>query len=99
MTDAFWTEIDSQLDAIESQKPDTFAGVVAILGAPFFAGSGGDRQLYTSLFEAGWRRRWIVAGYFYCMQHYMTGAQITYIEGDLLDGDHRPIDGVVDFDV
>ncbi len=40
-----------------------------------------------------------MAGYFYCMQHYMTGAQITYIEGDLLDGDHRPIDGVVDFDV
>lgn len=35
MSNSFWTEIDAQLDRIESEKPNTFEGVKAILDGDY----------------------------------------------------------------
>ena len=93
--DTFWDAIDAQLDGIEAAKPDTFDGVRDALGgegnAAFFGGSGGDRTLFGALAVAGWTRTWAEAGYFYAARHRETGELLTYIEGDVLRGDHRPL--------
>lgn len=99
----FWTRIDKALDAIgdEAAPADTFAKVKAALDADgnpdnseaaapaFFAGSGGDRTLREALRKAGWRCIWSEASYFYVMQHPGTGETLTYIEGDVYEGDAR----------
>lgn len=130
----FWSTVEAQLDRIEAERPDTFAGVAAILapinnqkepyGTPadptpwrsridhadrrelpdaypesiltygvdyrprsaFFAGSGGDRSLWSALHTAGWRRTWSEAGYYYTAEHPATGAVLTYCEGDVFEG-------------
>lgn len=100
--DDFWTAVNAQLDRIEAERPDTFAGVAAILdpiidqgaiygtppgpGRAFFAGSGGDRSLWSALYAAGWRRTWIDADYYYTAEHPVTGAVLTYCEGDVFEG-------------
>lgn len=93
--DPFWKEIDAQLDRIEAEKPTTYEALVEIIpGTPgmaaskaFFAGSGGDRQLSGALLNAGWRYLHVDASYYYSMVS-PTGAEITYVEGDVYPGDH-----------
>lgn len=89
----FWKIIDSQLDAIEREQTNTFAGIVAIMpstgsAAPaFFGGSGGDRSLFSALAKAGWVMTWAEADYHYTARHPETGETITYQEGDIYPGD------------
>lgn len=107
----FWDNINAQLDRIEAEKPDTFAGVRDILMDPqysavvddvnlngsrtfterhaFFAGSGGDRSLYEALYRAGWHMVWAEASYYYVVRHNASHAFLTYIEGDVYEGDAR----------
>lgn len=98
--DEFWSAIDAQLDRIIRDKPSTVEGVLLVLGrrrdasgqlSGFFAGSGGDRSLFGALLAAGWRLEWSVASYFYAVRHPASGDRLTYIEGDVLEGDHRPL--------
>ena len=95
MSDAFWENIERQLDMIEEVKPNTASHVVDILkefqeidnffvdGDGFFEGSGGDRQLIESLWIAGWKTTWMEADYYWIAQHPATGEQLKYIEGDV----------------
>ena len=89
-TDPFWSKINAQLDAIGATKPDTAAGVIDIIGRShghgFFAGSGGDRTLWDALVTAGWSITWMEASYHWGAEHPVTGAQLTYVEGDVYDG-------------
>jgi hypothetical protein len=93
----FWQNIDTQLDTIQALGIDTFEGIADILpggndlsAAPaFFGGSGGDRSLFSALYEAGWIRTWIEADYYYVAWHPTTGSVLTYIEGDIYPGDQR----------
>lgn len=93
--DTFWLMIDAQLDRIERERPSTWEGIQAVLGgstvASFFGGSGGDRSLLSALRVAGWRVLWMEAGYFYAVQHPVSGEVVTYIEGDVLLGNHYPL--------
>lgn len=99
--DDFWTVTGAILDRIEAERPSTVAGVLGCLGAPrrradgllegFFAGSGGGRSLYSALFSAGWALEWVHASYFYAVRHPVSGAVLTYVEGDVIEGDHRPV--------
>jgi hypothetical protein len=94
----FWKAIDFQIDDLEEQKPKSAAAVFSILGGTppvgispgkaFFAGSGGDRGILRPLENAGWRIVWIEAAYFWCIRHPETGDKITYVEGDLYEGNH-----------
>ena len=88
----FWNHIDHALDRVETERPATAAGVAEILGGPspsygdgiaFFAGSGGDRQLLTSLYRAGWTIEEYHAAYHYIAVYSATGERLEYIEGDL----------------
>lgn len=54
----------------------------------FFAGSGGDPQLSDALEQASWQRVNFTASYHYVMSHPATGEVLTYIEGDVLRGNH-----------
>lgn len=97
MTDPFWQNVDDSLDTLEQEKPDTAAGVVALLneysepsaGDAFFPGSGGDRDLIGSLLVAGWEVVWEEASYFYVARHESTEELLTYIEGDVYIGDRH----------
>lgn len=58
------------------------------LDSAFFAGSGGDATLLDTLERAGWQTVAFAASYHYAMTHPVTGETLTYIEGDVLRGDH-----------
>lgn len=79
----FWQEIARQVKAITETKPDTFDKLTTILGAPFYAGSGGDNQMFDLLIEAGWRITWSEADYHFKAEHPVTGERLEYVEGDL----------------
>lgn len=81
--DGFWEEIGQQLDTIIETKPDTVDKIIKILGGPFFAGSGGDRQMYGTLFDAGWHIYWSEAEYHFKARHPVTGECLAYVEGDV----------------
>lgn len=91
----FWNSIDEQLDTIEREQIATYAGIQAIMPAipgesmtdAFFCGSGGDRSLFSALSVAGWRMTWAEANYYYVAKHPETGEVITYVEGDIYEGD------------
>ena len=89
----FWDLIDAQLDEIGAGC-QTFDAVRLVLGrgsspdATFFAGSGGDRTLAEELRRSGWEHVW-GDRIFYVMRHPVSGEVLTYIEGDVLRGDHR----------
>ena len=99
MTNTFWQEVERQLDRIETEKPDTFRAVAAILDdspqlteyagtrvagkSSFFAGSGGDRSLISALKVAGWVTIWSEAHYHYTMRS-PSKHYLTYIEGDVV---------------
>lgn len=95
MSDPFWDEIKKKLERIESAT--TADAVIEILGKDaelgcgdaFFAGSGGDRDLFDPLWGAGWRIAWMESRYFYVVEG-PTGDFLTYIEGDVYRGDKRP---------
>lgn len=69
------------LDGYGYDKGHEFAGNHA-----FFGGSGGEATLSSALRAAGWHREWSEASYFYVMRHGKTGARLTYIEGDVYEG-------------
>jgi hypothetical protein len=95
----FWKAIDYQIDSLEARKPKSAAAVFSTLGgkppvgissgAAFFAGSGGDRGILRPLEEAGWRIVWLEADYHWCIRHPETADKITYVEGDLYEGNQR----------
>lgn len=92
----FWEAIDTQLDQLKSAK--SAADVLRILppvedlssGDGFFAGGGGDYTPCDSLYEAGWTTIWFEAPYYYAMRA-PDGSAITYIEGDIYNGDQRAV--------
>lgn len=92
--DLFWKNVDDQLDHIERDKPSTAQGVFDIMnqyhapssGKAFFPGSGGDRDLEAALSTAGWVMEQYEAHYYYAMRHPDTDEVITYIEGDVVEG-------------
>jgi hypothetical protein len=94
--DDFWEHIDKQLNQI--RQAHSAEQVIAILntygppssGDAFFAGSGGDEQLATVLYAAGWSFKWYEAGYHWCM-HAEDGSTLTYVEGDVYRGDQGAI--------
>jgi hypothetical protein len=95
---AYWDGIEAGLERISSVKPQTYAEVWAILdtlpggevssGDAFFGGSGGDLSLSEVLSNAGWRYVWSEASYYWCMRS-PAGDVITYVEGDVYQGDSR----------
>jgi hypothetical protein len=99
-SDPFWAAIEAQLHELRSaQTVDEVIKILAqernpygpgVSSAPgFFAGSGGDDTVADALRAAGWRTVWSKASYFYCMRA-PDGSCITYVEGDIYPGDHRP---------
>lgn len=98
--DMFWKNVDAQLDHIEKVKPVTASHVIEIMneysspssGQAFFAGSGGDRQLLDSIRKAGWEVVRFQAIYYWVAQHPVTREKLTYIEGDVFEGDTMPAD-------
>lgn len=93
----YWQVIDAQLDRVETEQLDTydkladvFASDPSVTGCrAFFGGGGGNRSLLSSLQIAGWKIVWMMASYYYCVQHPTTGDVISYIEGDIIKGDVR----------
>ena len=86
----FWAHIDSQISQLRTAK--TADEVLAICppttvadGAGFFAGSGGDATVLDALREAGWTVVDWRATYYWCAQA-PDGSLITYVEGDLYQG-------------
>ncbi|MDL5351589.1 DUF4314 domain-containing protein [Microbacterium sp. zg-YB36] len=90
--EAYWVAYDATLTRVRTERPDTFAGLKAILdtfeppssGQAFF-GDGADDQLSDALHDAGWRIDFIEATYLYTARHPNTGARARYVEGDLYD--------------
>ena len=97
---AYWDGIEAGLARIGSEKPQTFAEVKAILdtlpgsevssGDAFFGGSGGDLSLSDALRDAGWRYVWSEASYYWCMRSPVSGDILSYVEGDVYQGDSKP---------
>lgn len=54
----------------------------------FFAGGGGDDDMWDALDDAGWEIVWAEADYYYAMRA-PNGDVITYVEGDVYRGDRR----------
>ncbi|WP_128645006.1 hypothetical protein [Rhodococcus sp. BS-15] len=93
MADAFWKNVDASLDRIGTAT--TVDEVIDSLnehfekssGDAFFGGSGGDRQLYEALIDAGWT--WSDAVYHFAAKD-KAGKVLTYVEGDVYRGDQKP---------
>ena len=89
--DAFWAEIDRQLLELKSAKSadDVLRICPAVPGVSsgegFFAGSGGDGAVSSSLLVAGWQMVSYDAHYYWCMRA-PNGDKVTYVEGDLYRG-------------
>ncbi len=92
--DSFWHVIELQLE--KASRAKSASDVLRIFAIEnhnspaFFAGSGGDGSLMESLTDAGWSTLWARASYHYAMQA-PDGSSITYVEGDIFPGNHRPI--------
>lgn len=99
--DDFWSLMDKQLAELRTARNS--GDVLRILsqernpygpgsssGDGFFAGSGGDGSVEESLDAAGWQQVWREAFYHYCMRA-PDGSMITYVEGDIYDGNRRPL--------
>lgn len=92
MLDDFWAGIDAQ--CAELRQAHTADEVIDILnrygpassGDAFFAGSGGDTQVYDCLNAAGWDTVWYGALYYWVMEA-PDGSHLTYVEGDVYRGD------------
>lgn len=94
--DTYWTDYDATLRRVATERPATFADLKPILdafqppssGDAFFPG-GGDDDLMGALTAAGWVVIWARASYFYAARHPDSGAVLTYIEGDVYEGNRR----------
>ncbi|MEQ6896269.1 hypothetical protein [Microbacterium sp. KR10-403] len=90
--DAYWKKYDRTLKRIESEKPQTFDGLKAILdefeppssGDAFFPG-GADETLGESLRAAGWHIEYREGDYLW-LGTSKTGEVISHVEGDLYRG-------------
>jgi len=103
----YWQGVEAGLARISEEKPQTFAEVKAILdtlpggdtdnacdrAGAFFGGSGGDLSLGEALRDAGWRGVWSEASYYWCKRS-TTGGLLTYVEGDVYEG--NTMQGVID---
>lgn len=93
--DPFWENVDQCIDAVE--KAASVDEVITVLNRhfepsaeeAFFGGSGGDRQMYEALETAGWTIVWAEAEYWFVARD-RHGDLLTYTEGDVSRGDHRP---------
>lgn len=54
----------------------------------FFAGSGGNDDVWDALDDAGWVQVWAASALYYVMRA-PDGSMVTYIEGDVYRGDKR----------
>lgn len=95
MTDAFWAAIAAQLEELRTAKTadDVIRICPAVPGLSgnadgFFAGSGGDGSVESSLADAGWQNTWRNADYYWVMRA-PNGDKITYVEGDIFKGDQK----------
>lgn len=94
--DTYWANYERCLNRVESSAR-TVDQLLAILnehyapssGAAFFPG-GADRDLLGTLRDAGWRPVWIRADYWFAMREPEGSGVITFTEGDVDRGDHRP---------
>lgn len=91
-TAGFWEDIAAQLNDAQSAKSakdvlEIFPNVdPSMSNAPgFFAGSGGDDSLADALYEAGWKH--VKGDSIYYVMQAPNGDKITYIEGDIYEGD------------
>lgn len=99
MSEAFWNVIAAQL--AELRTASSADDVLRVLGNDrnplgggsagdgFFAGGGGDASVMGALATAGWTLEWAQASYHYAMRA-PNGDVITYVEGDIYRGNHRP---------
>jgi hypothetical protein len=85
-------ELEAAMNAYDvlrilSKERNPYGADHANSGQGFFAGDGDD--VMEALTEAGWRCTWSEASYYFVMEA-PDGSQITYIEGDIEQGDtHR----------
>lgn len=99
----YWEQVATERKVMAEVKPKTAAEVVAILnehdpmsvqltGDAFYSGGNDGGSLAEDLAPAGWSLIWSEEGgdYFYVIEHEETGDRLTYIEGDVYAGDHRP---------
>lgn len=90
----FWSNVNAALDKL--QKCRTVDEAIDVLnkhftaqaGDAFFEGSGGDRTVWETLTDVGWKIVWSTADYFYVIED-LEGNRMTYIEGDVCRGDQR----------
>lgn len=95
---AYWAAYHSTLARIRAERPDTFAGLKAILdtfeplssGDAFFP-SGTDDDLADALHDAGWEIHFNKGTYVYMARHLRTRAKLHYIEGDLYNRTRREV--------
>jgi hypothetical protein len=94
---AFWATVDASLE--ELKKAKTANAVVRVLnkhfnkssGDAFFAGSGGDGSVLSSLTSAGWTVVWYRAHYYWAAQSPEdNGGYIEYVEGDVYASRRMP---------
>ncbi|MBM9624733.1 hypothetical protein [Streptomyces zhihengii] len=92
MLDTFWAAINQQLEQLRTAtNADDVLRTLATDQGPdrgFFAGSGGDETVSAALHHAGWELTWAESSIDYTMRA-PDGSMITYIEGDILRGDHH----------
>lgn len=95
--DAYWAAVDAALAAARQVR--TVDELITALnkhhppsvGDAFFAGSGGDEQLWDAIMDNphGWRVVWAEADYYWVARD-PEGNLCTYVEGDVYRGDTRP---------
>ena len=99
--DFYWEALAAERKALAEAKPTTAAEVVAILkehdpmsvdlsGDAFSSSANDGGALAEDLEDAGWEMEWSESDYYYVLRHEATGEAVTYIEGDVYAGDHRP---------
>ncbi|MFA5709306.1 hypothetical protein [Mycolicibacterium sp.] len=85
----FWADVERALAGAQSAKTaDELIAALNLWHAPssgdaFFAGSGGDDQLYHALDTAYWKRHSIDADIHWQAVSLVDGSTIEYVEGDV----------------
>jgi hypothetical protein len=96
MLDNYWAGYEATLARIRTEKPQTVAAVVAILGdfeapssgAAFFP-TGGDDQLCDALSDAGWAVDYLEGDYLWNARHRITRETLHFVEGDIYPGEFQ----------
>jgi hypothetical protein len=92
--DAYWRAYDATLARVRADQPKSFAALKLILdvfqerssGDAFFP-DGADDTLAEALEDAGWEVQFYERRYLYRAEHPATGALLSYVEGDLYEGE------------